>query len=38
VTLVEGNGYILATGYVPVDYPGLTEDFEKVLDSLTFRD
>jgi len=38
VTLVESNGYILATGYVPVDYPGLTEDFERVLDSLTFQD
>ncbi|HSM58056.1 MAG TPA: hypothetical protein VK879_18010 [Candidatus Sulfomarinibacteraceae bacterium] len=38
VTLVEGSGYILATGYVPVDYPGLAEDFERVRDSLTFRD
>lgn len=38
VTLVEGTGYILATGYVPIDYPGLAEDFERVLNSLTFRD
>lgn len=38
VTLVEGDDYILATGYVPFDYPGLAEDFERVLDSLSFRD
>lgn len=38
VTLVEGEDYILALGFVPFDYPGLAEDFETVLDSLIFGD
>lgn len=37
VTLVEGNDYILATGYVSMDHPDLAEDFERVPDSLTCR-
>jgi hypothetical protein len=36
VTLVEGDGYILALGFVPVDYPGLAEAFAELLASLTF--
>jgi hypothetical protein len=36
VTLIDGDGYILATGFVPFDYPGLTEAFEQLLDSVAF--
>jgi hypothetical protein len=36
VTLIEGDGYILATGFVPYTYPGLAEAFEQLLESLTF--
>jgi hypothetical protein len=36
VTLVEGDGYILALGYVPLEYPGLAEAFAELLASLAF--
>jgi hypothetical protein len=36
VTLLEGDGTILAVGYVPFDYPGLADAFEHVRQSLTF--
>lgn len=36
VTLVEGDGAILAVGYVPFDYPGLADAYERVRQSLTF--
>jgi hypothetical protein len=36
VTLIEGDGYILAAGYVPYDNPALAQAFQRLLASLLF--
>ncbi len=38
VTLIEGESYIMALGYVPFNFPGLAEDYERLLNTLAFRE
>lgn len=38
VTLIQGESYVMALGYVPFDFPGLSEDYERLLNTLAFRE